>query len=114
MSTNTGELVTLTERAVARMRHLLEAHGDGALGIRLGVRTTGCSGYSYAMDFAREVGPADRTVEQDGVVLVVDGEAAPLLAGTEIDWVEDRLGAQFVFRNPNEKARCGCGESFAV
>lgn len=114
MATDTEELVRLTDRALARLRHLLEAHGRQAGGIRLGVRPTGCSGYSYAMDFAEDVGPGDRVVERDGVRLVVDGEAAPLLAGTEIDWVEDRLGAQFVFRNPNEKARCGCGESFAV
>lgn len=108
------DIVNLTDRALARFRHLLETRGEGAVGIRLGVKTTGCSGYSYVMDFAREVGPGDRQVVQDGVVLVVDGKAAALLAGTEIDWIEDGLGAQFVFRNPNEKARCGCGESFAV
>lgn len=114
MAATTQELVRLTDRAVERLRQLLRAHGEGAVGIRLGVRPTGCSGYSYAMDFARSIGADDRVVERDGVRLVVDGAATALLAGTEIDWVEDRLGAQFVFRNPNEKARCGCGESFAV
>ncbi|GBD43502.1 Iron-binding protein IscA [bacterium HR40] len=114
MATTTESLVRLTERAASRMRALLQSQGEGAFGIRLGVRPRGCSGYSYALDFAREVRAADRVVEWEDVRLVVDGDAVPMLAGTEIDWVEDRLGAQFVFRNPNEKARCGCGESFAV
>jgi iron-sulfur cluster assembly protein len=114
MTTDRDEPVRLTDRAAARLRQLLEAHGQKAGGVRLGVRRTGCSGYSYAMDFAQAIGPGDQIVERDGVRLIVDGEALPMLAGTEIDWVEDRLGAQFVFRNPNEKARCGCGESFAV
>ncbi len=107
-------VVRLSPRAVARVRHLLETRGEGALGLRLGVKPTGCSGYSYLLDFARDIGPGDVVVEQDGVRVVVDGAAVDMLRGTEIDWVEDRLGAQFVFRNPNEKARCGCGESFTV
>ena len=108
------ELVRLTPAAVARVRHLLETRGEGAVGLRLGVRPTGCSGYSYALDFAREIAADDLVVRQDGVVVVVDPRSAELVRGTEIDWVEDRLGAQFTFRNPNEKARCGCGESFTV
>lgn len=112
MITEREDIVRLTDRAVARLRQLLATHGQQA--VRLGVRTTGCSGYSYAMDFAQEIGPQDHVVERDGVRLVVDSKALPILAGTEVDWVEDRLGAQFVFRNPNEKARCGCGESFAI
>lgn len=107
-------VVKLSERAAARVRHLLERHGEGALGLRLGVKPTGCSGWTYLLDFAREVPPEDVVVEQHGVRVVVAKDAVPLVRGTEIDWVEDRLGAQFVFRNPNEKARCGCGESFSV
>ncbi|HFA59159.1 MAG TPA: iron-sulfur cluster assembly accessory protein [Rhodospirillales bacterium] len=108
------DIVKLTPAAAARFRHLLETRGDGAAGIRLGVRTSGCSGYSYALDFARDIGPEDVVVREGEVVLVLAPEVVPLVAGTEIDWAEDRIAARFVFHNPNEKARCGCGESFAV
>ena len=107
-------MVNMTPAAVSRARQLLATQGDGAQGIKLTVKPTGCSGYSYMMDFAREIGPADEVVEQDGVRLVVDPMAAMYVLGTEIDYVEDKLGAQFTFRNPNEKGRCGCGESFSV
>lgn len=107
-------LVRLTPAAVARVRRLLAEQGQGAFGLRIGVRPTGCSGYSYRLDFARGVGDGDRVVEQDGVRLVVESDAVELIKGTVIDWVEDRLGAQFTFTNPNERARCGCGESFSV
>ncbi len=108
------EIVKLTPAAAARFRHLLETQGTGAAGIRLGIKTTGCSGYSYVLDFARDLGPEDIVVREGEVTLVLDAEAVPLIAGTEIDWAEDRIAARFVFNNPNEKARCGCGESFAV
>jgi iron-sulfur cluster assembly protein len=108
------KVVALTPAAVARARELLANHGADAAGLRLGVKTTGCSGMSYKLDFAREIGADDTVVEKDGVTLVVEPAAVMYLLGTEIDWVEDKLGAMFVFRNPNEKARCGCGESFSV
>jgi iron-sulfur cluster assembly protein len=107
-------LLSLTPRAVARIRHLLETRGEGALGLKLGVRPTGCSGLTYSLGFAREVGGLDRVIEADGIRLVVDAGAVPILTGTEMDFVEDKLGASFVFNNPNEKSRCGCGESFGV
>ena len=109
-------LLSITPAAADRVRHLLATQGgEGAVGIRLGVKSTGCSGYSYKLDFARDVRPGEEVVEADGGVrLVVEPMAVMYLLGTELDWVEDRLGAQFVFRNPNEKSRCGCGESFTV
>ncbi len=108
------QLVDLTPAAVARARELLANHGPDAAGIRLGVKTTGCSGMSYKLDFTQEIGEGDTVVEKDGVKLVVEPAAVMYVLGTEIDWVEDKLGAMFVFKNPNEKARCGCGESFSV
>lgn len=108
-----AELVSLTPAAVARVRDLLDRE-QGAAGLRLGVKSTGCSGMSYKLDFAREITATDEVVEADGVKVVVDPTAVMFVIGTEIDWVEDKLGAMFVFRNPNEKARCGCGESFSV
>jgi iron-sulfur cluster assembly protein len=108
------QVVDLTPAAVARARELLASQGTDVAGIRLGVKTTGCSGMSYKLDFAREIAADDTVVEKDGVKLVVEPESVMYVLGTEIDWVEDKLGAMFVFKNPNEKARCGCGESFSV
>jgi iron-sulfur cluster assembly protein len=107
-------LVTLTPAAINRMRTLLASSGGDALGVRLAVKPTGCSGYAYSMDFAKAIEPDDQVIEDDGVKVVVDAKAQGFVAGTKIDFVEDRLGAQFVFSNPNEKSRCGCGESFTV
>lgn len=110
----TGQVLSLTPAAIGRVRHLVETLGEGALGIRVGVKTAGCSGLTYTIDFAREIGPGEDVVEADGVKVVVDPKASMYLAGTEIDFVEDRLGACFKFNNPNEAGRCGCGESFTI
>jgi iron-sulfur cluster assembly protein len=110
----TEPILSLTPEAVRRVRHLVQTRGEGALGLRLGVKPMGCSGLTYQLDFAREIGEEDEVVEVDGVRVVVDGRARHFLVGTEMHFVEDRLGASFVFRNPLEKSRCGCGESFKV
>jgi iron-sulfur cluster assembly protein len=107
-------ILRLTPAAIGRVRHLVETLGEGAAGIRVGVRTAGCSGLTYTIDFAREIGPGEDVIEADGVKIVVDPKAAMYLIGTEMDFVEDKLGASFRFTNPNEAGRCGCGESFTV
>ena len=104
----------LTEAAVGRVKELLEKRGKPAAGIRIGVRTKGCSGLSYTLEFAEEKGPMDESVEQGGVTVLIDPKAAMFIFGTEMDYVEEKLQSGFVFRNPNEKGRCGCGESFHV
>ncbi len=109
-----SRLISLTPAAVDRLRHLMATHGAGAAGIKLGVKTAGCSGLTYVMDFAREIRPEDEVVEADGVAVVVDPGAVMYLVGTEMDFVQDKLGASFKFTNPNESGRCGCGESFTV
>jgi len=109
-----AQLLTITPAAASRVRNLVETLGEGAEGVRIGVRTAGCSGLTYTMDFAREIGPKDEVVEVDGARVVVDAGAVMYLLGTEMDFVEDRLGASFKFTNPNEAGRCGCGESFTV
>lgn len=114
MATQQAQVIDLTPAAVARARELLANHGADAAGIRLGVKTTGCSGMSYKLDFAPAIGADDTVIEKDGVTFVVEPGAVMYVLGTQIDWVEDKLGAMFVFNNPNEKARCGCGESFSV
>jgi iron-sulfur cluster assembly protein len=108
------QMLSLTPAAIARVRHLVSTLGEGAAGIRVGVKTAGCSGLTYTTDFAREIGPGEEVVEADGVKIVIDPKAMMYLLGTEMDFVEDRLGAAFTFNNPNEAGRCGCGESFTV
>lgn len=109
-----ASVVSLTPAAADRVRELVDTHGQGALGIRLGVKTTGCSGYSYQMDFAKEIKPGDEVIESGDVKVIIDPMAVMFVLGTEIDYETDKLGAMFVFRNPNEASRCGCGESFSV
>lgn len=108
------QVLSLTPAAIGRVRHLVQTLGAGAQGVRVGVRTAGCSGLTYTIDFVRDIGPDEEVIEADGVKVVIDPKAAMYLVGTEMDFVEDRLGASFKFRNPNEAGRCGCGESFTV
>jgi iron-sulfur cluster assembly protein len=110
----TREVLSLTPAAVERVRHLLQTQGEGAPGIRIGVRSAGCSGMSYTIEFVEEILPGAEVVEAGGVKVVVDPEAVMYLVGTEMDFVQDRLGAAFKFNTPNEAGRCGCGESFTV
>ena len=106
--------ITVTPAAVARVKALLESRGKPAAGVRIGVRTRGCSGLQYTLEYAEERGPMDESVEVEGVTILIDPKASMFLFGTEMDYVEEELKSGFVFRNPNEKGRCGCGESFHV
>ena len=105
--------ITLTESARARIRGYLDAD-PAALGLRFGVARTGCSGWGYAMDMARDRREGDTVFEQEGVRIYVDATSLPLVDGTEIDFVKQGLNEQFVFRNPNVAGECGCGESFTT
>jgi len=105
--------ITLTETAVRRVKELLKAKPD-ALGLRIGVRTRGCNGLSYTLDYASEKKKMDEEVNQDGVKLLIDPKAQLTLLGTEMDFVQDKLASEFIFNNPNIKGTCGCGESFNV
>lgn len=107
-------VMTLTDGAAARVKHLMSSRPTAAEGLRIGIRTGGCSGMAYEMEFAERKGPLDEVVEEKGVKLFVDSKALMFLIGTEMDYVEDKLQSGFVFNNPNEKGRCGCGESFHV
>ena len=107
-------MMTLTDAAVERVKALLAKRERPALGLRIGIKTKGCSGLSYAVDYADEKGPHDEVVEAKGVTVLIDPKASMFLFGTEMDYVDDKLQSGFVFRNPNEKGRCGCGESFHV
>lgn len=104
----------LTPAAVERVKSLLDKRGKPSAGIRIGVKTKGCSGLSYTLEFADAKSAMDEVVEQDGVTVLIDPKATLFILGTEMDYVEEKLQSGFVFRNPNEKGRCGCGESFHV
>ncbi len=105
--------ISLTESAASRVRNYLEARGGG-VGLRLGVTKTGCSGYSYVINYAEGVTDDDVVFEDKGVKVVVDAEALALIDGTEVDFVKSGLNEAFSFRNPNVTGECGCGESFNV
>ncbi len=105
--------IRLTERAAQHVRHFLESKGAGA-GLRIGVKTTGCSGYAYVFEAAPEIGASDAVFESHGVKVVVDEQSLPYLVGAELDYAREGLNAGFRIHNPNVKATCGCGESFSV
>lgn len=105
--------VTLTESAAAHVRRFLARRGKG-LGLRVGVRTSGCSGMAYRLEFADAVNADDLEFESHGVKVLVDAKSLPYLDGTELDYTREGLNEGFKFRNPNVKAQCGCGESFNV
>ena len=107
-------MMTITEAAAEKVKALLTGRGKPSAGIRIGVRTKGCSGMSYTIEFADEKGPFDEMVEDKGVTVLIDPKATMFIVGTEMDYREDKLESGFVFSNPNEKGRCGCGESFHV
>ena len=108
------QTMTLTDAAANRVRELMEKRDQPSVGLRVGVRTGGCSGMAYTMEFVAEKEPLDELVEDKGVTVLIDTKALMYLIGSEMDYVEDKLQAGFVFNNPNEKGRCGCGESFHV
>ncbi len=107
-------LMSVTDGAAERIRGMLEKRGKPSAGVRIGVRTKGCSGMSYTLEFADEKAPFDEQLTAQGVTILIDPKATMFIIGTEMDYLEDKLESGFVFTNPNEKGRCGCGESFHV
>lgn len=105
--------VSLTPSAAERVRSFLEKRGSG-VGLRLGVKKTGCSGFAYVVNYADEVATGDVVFENQGVKVIVDADSLRYVDGTEIDFVRQGLNEAFKFRNPNVRGECGCGESFNV
>ncbi len=108
------QAMTVTDAAAKRIQALLAKRGKPSAGIRIGVRSRGCSGLTYTLEYADEKSKLDEVVEDKGVTILIDPKATMFIIGTEMDYVEDKLQSGFTFRNPNEKGRCGCGESFHV
>ena len=107
------DAATLTEAAAKHVQKYLARRGKG-VGLRLGVKTSGCSGMAYKLEFADQVEPDDKVWESFGVKVLVDEKSLPYLDGTELDYTREGLQEGFKFHNPNEKSRCGCGESFQI
>lgn len=105
--------ITISEKAARHVSNYLAKRGKG-VGIRLGVRTSGCSGMAYKLEFVDEIDPADMVFESHGVKVAVDPKSLAYLEGTELDYVREGLNEGFKFNNPNVKDQCGCGESFNV
>ena len=106
--------MSVTPAAAERVKALIDGRGKPTAGIRIGVRSKGCSGLSYTLEFVDTQQPMDEVVEAGGIKILIDPKASLFLIGTEMDYAEEKLKSGFVFKNPNEKGRCGCGESFHV
>jgi iron-sulfur cluster assembly protein len=107
------ETINLTERAAEHIKSYLARQGDG-IGLRVSVKTTGCSGYQYVIEAAEKITEHDHVFESNGVKIITDGQSLPFLAGTELDYVRVGLNSGFRFNNPNVGETCGCGESFNI
>ena len=109
-----GPMITVTDAAAERVKALIAKSEEPVMGLRLGVSTRGCSGLSYTVEYAKEQKQFEEVVEDKGIRLFIDPTAIMFLIGSEMDWKEDKFQTGFTFSNPNEKGRCGCGESFHV
>ena len=108
------EVITLSNQAASRIKEIMSKDHESAIGVRIGVKSGGCAGMSYIMEYAKEAQPADEVIEDKGVKVFIDPAAVIYLLGTEMDFKKDEFSSSFVFKNPNETERCGCGESFKV
>lgn len=107
-------IIELTDNAAERIKQLLAKRQEPCVGIRVGVKAGGCSGLSYTFEYALEKRQFDEVIEDKGVVVLIDPKAVMYLIGTKLDFVDEKIKSGFVFINPNEKGRCGCGESFTA
>lgn len=106
--------VTLTDAAAARVREIMDNAEKDYVGLRVGVKNSGCAGQEYTFAYAEEIQPLDEVVEDKGVTILIEPKAVLFLIGTEIDYEVTKLASKFVFRNPNETDACGCGESVTI
>ena len=108
------QVIKLSQNAAERIKEIMSDAGDATIGVRVGVKSGGCAGMSYIMEYAKDVKPNEEIVEDKGVKVLIDPKAIMYLLGTEMDYKKEKFSSQFVFKNPNETERCGCGESFKV
>ena len=106
------QVITLSDRAADRVKEIMAQTKEPIVGVRVGVTSGGCAGMSYIMEYAKEINPTDEIIEDKGVKVFIDPSAIMYLLGTEMDYKQEQFSSTFVFKNPNETERCGCGESF--
>ena len=109
-----SSIIKLSDNAAARIKEIMSNAEKASLGVRVSVKTGGCAGMSYVMEYTKEVNPNDELIEDKGVKVYVDSAAVMYLLGTEMDYKKEDFSSSFVFNNPNETERCGCGESFKI
>ena len=110
----TKQIITLSDNAAERIKEIMANAQDNPIGVRIGVKSGGCAGMTYIMEYTKEVNPNDELIEDKGVKVFIDSAAVMYLLGTEMDFKREEFTSQFVFNNPNETERCGCGESFKI
>ncbi len=108
------QIMSLTEAAASQVKLLLDQRGEESLGIRIGVRSGGCSGFKYEVEYADEKNKYDEEINDKGVTIFIDPKALMYLIGTQMDYIEEEFKSGFVFTNPNETGKCGCGSSFSA
>jgi iron-sulfur cluster assembly protein len=107
-------IIKLSDNAANRIKEIMSKADEKTIGVRIGVQSGGCAGMSYIMEYAKEPRPNEEIIEDKGVKVLIDPSAIIYLLGTEMDYKQEKFSSQFVFKNPNETERCGCGESFKV
>ena len=110
----TKQIISLSDQAATRIKEIMSSASNDSIGVRVGVKSGGCAGMSYIMEYAKEAKKNEEVIEDKGVKVFIDSNAIMYLLGTEMDYKTDKFSSQFVFKNPNETERCGCGESFKV
>ena len=110
----TKQVISLSDNAAKRIKEIMSSAEKDSLGVRVGVKSGGCAGMSYIMEYTKEANPTDELIEDKGVKLFIDSAAIMYLLGTQMDYKKDDFSSSFVFNNPNETERCGCGESFKI
>ena len=108
------QVITLSDRAAERVKEIITKAKEPIIGVRIGVASGGCAGMSYVMEYAKKTNPNDEIIEDKGVKVLIDPNAVMYLLGTEMDYKKEEFASTFVFKNPNETERCGCGESFKI
>ena len=108
------QVIKISDSAVDRIKKIMSEAQNQTIGVRIGVKSGGCAGMSYVMEYATDIKPNEEIIEEKGVKVLIDPNAVMYLLGTEMDYKKEKFSSQFVFKNPNESERCGCGESFKV
>ena len=108
------QVIKLSDRAAERVKEIIAQAKEPIIGVRVGVSSGGCAGMSYVMEYAKKANPNDEVIEDKGVKVLIDPKAIMYLLGTEMDYKKQEISSTFVFKNPNETERCGCGESFKI